>query len=173
LTTDESVRIDPAAVAALHAAHVTELRAFLIGVLRDGELADEALQVTFGKVIEQGHTAREESLKGWLFRVALHEALLLRRRRVTEQRILTRVAIWWKRESESPEHTLNQRDNVELVRRALERLTPDQRIVVHKKIYEEKTFAAIAGELGLPLGTVLSRMRAALQNLRRDLQGRE
>lgn len=173
MTTDESVRIDPAAVAALHAAHVTELRAFLIGVLRNGELADEALQATFGKVVEQGHTANEESLKGWLFKVALHEALMLRRRQTTEQRTLTRLATRWRLECESPEHALNQRDNEELVRRALERLSPEQRLVVHKKIYEEKTFAVIAGELGLPLGTVLTRMRTALQNLRRDLQRRE
>jgi RNA polymerase sigma-70 factor (ECF subfamily) len=37
------------------------------------------------------------------------------------------------------------------------------------RIYEEKKFAAIAEELGLPLGTVLTRMRLALKKLAASL----
>jgi RNA polymerase sigma-70 factor (ECF subfamily) len=37
-------------------------------------------------------------------------------------------------------------------------------------MYEDKTFAQIAEELGLPLGTVLTRMRLALEKLRRTLR---
>ena len=173
MTTDASVRIDPAAVAALYAAHGEELRAFLIGVLRDADLAQEALQGTFSKVVEQGHTAREESRKGWVFRVAYHEALILRCRRSVDQRSLMKLAVMLKRESESPEQALMQRDNVQHVRDALKRLTPEQRTIVQKKIYEEKTFAEIAAELGIPLGTVLTRMRKALQILRRELEPHE
>jgi RNA polymerase sigma-70 factor (ECF subfamily) len=55
----------------------------------------------------------------------------------------------------------------------LEGLSPAQRVVVHKKMYEGKTFAVIAGELGVPLGTVLTRMRTALQNLRKELGQRD
>jgi RNA polymerase sigma-70 factor (ECF subfamily) len=55
------------------------------------------------------------------------------------------------------------------VREAIERLTEDQRQVVRMRIYEEKTFAEIAEELGIPLGTALTRMRAALGRLRTEL----
>jgi DNA-directed RNA polymerase specialized sigma24 family protein len=37
------------------------------------------------------------------------------------------------------------------------------------RIYEEKTFATIAKELKIPLGTALGRMRAALIKLRAKL----
>ena len=37
------------------------------------------------------------------------------------------------------------------------------------RIYEEKTFAVIAKELKIPLGTALGRMRAALIKLRSRL----
>src|ERR1700722_11666213 len=64
----------------LFLAHGAELRRFVLGVVRDPSLADDVLQATFVKAIELGHTARTETLKGWLFRVAYHEALAVRRR---------------------------------------------------------------------------------------------
>ena len=54
-------------------------------------------------------------------------------------------------------------------RAALEKLPVEQREVVLLKISEQKTFAAIAAELSLPLGTVLTRMQLALAKLRRAL----
>jgi len=41
------------------------------------------------------------------------------------------------------------------------------------RIYEEKTFAVIAEELSLPLGTVLTRMRLAMQKLHKHLESGE
>lgn len=38
------------------------------------------------------------------------------------------------------------------------------------RIYEEKSFAEIAEELSVPLGTVLTRMRLALKKLSRLMQ---
>ena len=42
--------------------------------------------------------------------------------------------------------------------------------MVLARVYEEKTFAEIAGETGLPLGTVLTRMRRALEKMRRTMR---
>lgn len=50
--------------------------------------------------------------------------------------------------------------------RALSQLPPDQRQVLDKAFYEEKSHSAIAEELGLPLGTVKSRIRLALIRLK-------
>jgi RNA polymerase sigma factor (sigma-70 family) len=170
LTTDESARIDPTAVEALYAAHADELRAFLIAILRNGDLAQEVVQGTFEKLVELGHTAREESLKGWLFRVAYHEAIVLRRKQNVHQRSLRKLAELDRREQESPERDVQRQDVAEQVRQSLDRLTPEQWIIVQKRIYEAKTFADIAGELAIPLGTVLTRMRAALSILRSELK---
>jgi DNA-directed RNA polymerase specialized sigma24 family protein len=40
------------------------------------------------------------------------------------------------------------------------------------RIYEEKTFAVIAKELKIPLGTALARMRSAVMKMRTRLDGR-
>lgn len=169
MATDELQRISPEIVSALHAEHAGELCAFLAGVLRDVDLAQEALQSTFSRLLEQGHTAREESIKGWLFRVAYHEAMLLRRRQGTRERSLARLARDWSRESASPEQAATQRDAAQEARAALNRLPAAQRIIVEMRIDEDKKFAVIAAELKLPLGTVLTRMRTALAALRREV----
>jgi RNA polymerase sigma-70 factor (ECF subfamily) len=52
-------------------------------------------------------------------------------------------------------------------------LRPEERQVVRMRIYEEKTFAAIANELKIPLGTALGRMRTALLKLRAKLKRRD
>ncbi len=179
MTTADQGRIDPAAVTALYECYAEELRLFLTGVLRNADLADEALQNTFAKAVESGHTAREESVKGWLFQVAFHEAVLLRRRGQIRDRSLRRMARGQTAPSggnqaggdrfNCPDGRLARSEMVEQVRRALAELPADQRQVVEMRIYEDKTFAAIAAELSAPLGTVLTRMRLALKRLSRRL----
>ncbi|MCA9072430.1 MAG: RNA polymerase sigma factor [Planctomycetaceae bacterium] len=166
MTTTNEVRIDPAVVAAMYLEHGEELRAFLLGVLKDHDLANEALQATFIKAMEQGHTARQETRKGWLFRVAFHEALAIKRRGKSYEKNLRKMA--WSRstsEEHAPDDQLCRWETVVRVRQALEKLPENQRQIVHLRIYEEKTFAEIAEQLRLPLGTVLTRMRLALKRL--------
>jgi RNA polymerase sigma-70 factor (ECF subfamily) len=55
------------------------------------------------------------------------------------------------------------------VRAAIERLSPEQRAVVEQRVDAGRTFAEIAAESGLPLGTVLTRMRQAHEALRKAL----
>ncbi|MGH7200571.1 MAG: RNA polymerase sigma factor [Planctomycetaceae bacterium] len=164
VTNADDARIDPAVVASLYQEHAKELRAFLIGLLRDGDLAGEALQAAFAKCVEVGHTAREETRKGWLFRVAYNEAMLIRRRRKRQEKSIGQLVDATSRE-DRPENRLVRNETVERVRLALERLPAEQRQVVRMRIYEDKTFAAIAAEIGAPLGTVLTRMRLALKKL--------
>ena len=173
MTPADECRIDPAVVAALYAEHADELRAFLRGVLRDADLADDALQTSFSKAVEMGHTAKQESLKAWLFRVALNEALVIRRRQAVRDRAVERLGWERPKTSEAPDEKLCRRETVETVRSALDELPVEQRQVVHLRIYAEKTFAVIAEELRLPLGTVLSRMQLALQKLRGKLERRQ
>jgi RNA polymerase sigma-70 factor (ECF subfamily) len=166
---EDERRIDHGVLEELYVKHEAELRSFLIGVLRDLHLANDALQSTFTKAIEVGHRAMQESLKGWLFRVALNEALVIRRRRQTRDRLLQRVA--WARPqlTEKPADTVARSETIDVVRAALDELPAEQRQVVCMRIYEEKTFAKIAEELQVPLGTVLSRMQLAIRKLRLKL----
>jgi RNA polymerase sigma-70 factor (ECF subfamily) len=52
------------------------------------------------------------------------------------------------------------------LRAAIKELPPDQVEVLHKNFFEDKPHSEVAAELGLPLGTVKSRLRLALAKLR-------
>ncbi|MGE0761594.1 MAG: RNA polymerase sigma factor [Pirellulaceae bacterium] len=161
--------IGAAEVAALFLTYETDLRRFLQGLLRDRQLASDALQNTFAKMIQRGHEVRAEARRAWLFRVAYHEAMLLRRQSATGDRVL-RQAVWGRRDSEAASDDLIIRlEDVARVQAALRELPPEQAQIVRMRIYEEKTFAVIAAELQIPLGTALARMRSALEKLRRQL----
>jgi len=59
------------------------------------------------------------------------------------------------------------------LRELMNALSADQLLVVRKAFFEDKTHTAIAEELGLPLGTVKSRIRLALGKLREAMEREE
>ncbi len=172
-------RFDPVELAAAECAWAVdlagELRAFLLGVLRNDDLAGEALQATLVRAVEQGHTARPETRRGWLFRVALNEALVLKRKTKVQEKSFRELAQADARRhesktgsatrSESPVGFVLKAEAVERVRLALKELSVQQQQIVRMRIYENKTFAQIAQELQIPLGTALTRMRLATEKL--------
>jgi RNA polymerase sigma-70 factor, ECF subfamily len=164
--------LDPSIVAALYLEHGEELRRFLLGILRDPALTADVLQATFVKMVQRGHETKHDSRKAWLFRVAYHEAMAIRRREGVGDKILRRVAWSAKHTTAAADEPLIRWESVQTVREALESLPPEQRQVVRMRIYEEKTFATIATELKIPLGTALGRMRTALIKLRARLGDR-
>ncbi len=163
-------KLDPEAVSDLYAAYSGQVRRFLIGLLRDESLADDVLQNTFIKAAEHGHTASGDKQKAWLFRVAYNEAAQVRRRMGVGDRVLKKAA-WTVVEFSGAAHEpVVQKETIEQIREQIERLPPAQKQIVQLRIYEDKTFAAIAEQLNIPLGTALSRMRAALAKLREKLK---
>lgn len=58
------------------------------------------------------------------------------------------------------------------VRNALADLSPEQQTIIRLSYYSEKSQTEIAGELGIPLGTVKSRTRLAMTHLRALLEDR-
>lgn len=158
--TSEAVR---ERVIALFEAHGAEFRQFVLGLLGSPEGAADVSQAVLTKALESGGSVRPETFKGWLFQVAYHEAMALKRRdRIGEKarRKLAAIA-----PADAPNDPVLSAEAVEAVRRALKGLPEEQRSVVMARVYEDKTFAEIAGEAGVPLGTVLSRMRRALHRL--------
>ena len=165
-----SSRDGPGPVERLYADLADELRRFVLGVVRDPDLVDDVMQATFVKALEHGHEVRVETSRGWLFRVAFHEALASRRRLTTREKGLRRLAGFGRKGQAAPDESIVRGETVEAVRKALADLPDEQKRVVLARVYEEKTFAEIAGEFGLPLGTVLTRMRRALERMRRTMR---
>src|SRR5262245_15797517 len=127
LSAADEGKLNPSVVAALYLAHGEELRRFLYGVLRDAQLASDVLQVAFARLVERGHETKEETRKAWLFRVAYHEAMAVRRREAVGDKLVRQIA--WKHDgkSDSADELLIRFESVEAVREALEELRPEER----------------------------------------------
>ncbi len=150
---------------------VAELRRFVWGVVRDSSLVDDVIQATYLKAAERGGSAHPDTAKGWLFRVAYREALVVKRRDAAQDRTVRRLATRLSaRESPRPDEGLIRSETVRSVRGAIDSLSEPQRRVVLARMHGDQTFAEIAAESGLPLGTVLTHMRRALEKMRRVLE---
>jgi len=157
-------------LASLHAEIAGELQAYLLGIVRNREVAGDLTQETFTKLVERPPDSAVRSARAWAFRVAHNLAIDWKRRQSRERSCLG--GDWWQADRKTAgENTANLllEEQKERIQAAIGRLPEEQRTVVRMRIFEEKKFALIAEELKLPLGTVLTRMRLALEKLSRSL----
>ena len=165
-------RVDARVVEQWYSQQVEWLRVFVFGILRDNHQVADVLQTVFRKALESGASIEPQSVRAWFTRVAHNEALLLKRKQGVVSRGLARLGASESEvdSAELPLEGLLRRETAELVREAVQRLPAEQRFVVERRIDSDQTFAEIAAELGVPLGTVLTRMRLALGKLRLALR---
>ena len=172
LAATELENINPALAASLIAEHERELRALLVGVLRDPHLVADVLQTTSMKLLNFLQSGTLENGKAWIFRVAMNEALLHKRKRRRESEALRKRNLDEIRHesTESPDQSASRRELTERVAQEVAALPEELRVVVELRIQQGLTFAAVADELQIPLGTALTRMRKALQLLSNTLK---
>ena len=114
--------------------------------------------------------------RGWLRRVTLNRAIDLRRRRLTAPEpqafAYAESARVETRSSQRPEARLDQEVLRDDIATALDRLSDVQRGVLVAKVYDEMTFAQIAGELDLAPSTIKTHYLRAVRAVRDRLQRR-
>jgi RNA polymerase sigma-70 factor (ECF subfamily) len=119
-----------------------------------------------------------ETLRGWLFRIALNEARQFQReqRREAGHREKIANALLVERSEQlslsdahqMAEMRLVNNDLSNVLKRSLEKLPSVQQEVIRRRVYDGLTFAEIAVQMGLPIGTVLTWMRRGLLKLKED-----
>jgi RNA polymerase sigma-70 factor, ECF subfamily len=142
--------------------------------------AADVLQNIFVKVfrgIRQFHG--QSTLKTWLYRIAVREALNFRRgwfRRhfhepfsIDGEPAELPAELAGVRAASGPYETLQQAERQELVQRALDALPRPYRAVLVMREMEEMPYEEIAEVLGVPEGTVKSRLMRGRELLRRKL----
>lgn len=119
-------------------------------------------------------------LSTWLFTIARNVRVSHLRRLASGQgRAAGDPAHEWDADLQAADQSLGPDDQLLAaqrergVRRALSALPADQAQVLRLSYFEEQPHAKIAEELGIPLGTVKSRIRLAVAHLRRLLDGFE
>ena len=133
----------------------------------DAQLAEDMAQEAFLRAWKNLHSYKPKSLfKNWLYRIATNAVLdELRRERET----LTLEEVQLKSAELGPETTLARKEMDQRVQQAVLELPPASRAVLVLREYEDFSYKEIAESLGIPLGTVMSRLNYARSSLRQKL----
>jgi RNA polymerase sigma-70 factor, ECF subfamily len=128
--------------------------------------ADDLVQETLLKAISRLRTLQDEdALRPWLYRIMTNcHRDWLRRQRDTVDPDDVELAC-----EDCPEMNAERAAIVRSVREAVHRLSDDQRKVVTLVDLEGFTYGEVAGILEIPIGTVMSRLSRARQQLKRVL----
>jgi RNA polymerase sigma-70 factor (ECF subfamily) len=141
-------------------------------ILRDGAEAQDAAQEAFVKAYQAlGRFRAGASFRPWLLRIVANEAISRRRAVARRANLALRVA-----ESRlpdgaapSPEAAALAHELHDEVMRAVNRLRPEDRLVIAYRFWLELSEAEMAEAMGCPQGTVKSRLSRALSRLRQHL----
>lgn len=170
-----AARQDRAAFADLFRYFAPRVKAF---VMRGGadaeaaqEVAQEALIMVWRKAASFDRT--RASAATWIYTIARNKRIdLLRRSGRPAIEAEDWLTIYAPEESDADKSAVAGQTYMRM-KELVDGLSADQLLVIRKAFFEDKTHAAIAEELALPLGTVKSRIRLALGKLRDALKREE
>jgi RNA polymerase sigma-70 factor (ECF subfamily) len=144
---------------------VPALRRYAVGLLRSRDEADDLVHDCLVRALDKLHTRRDENdVRTWLFTI-LHNLFIsqMRRRRLRPvPEALDEIPESVHSQRPSQEDGLQWRDLL----RDLERLPEEQRSVVLLVSVEDLSYAETAAVLGVPIGTVMSRLARGRERLR-------
>ncbi len=154
----------------LYAEHAQALFAFLLNFTRNEADTRDLLQELFVKLATRpGLLAGVREERAFLIRLAHNQAIDLMRRRGTREKNYEQLAAEFVQTfavSADPDEQAFR----SALSTALGELPPEQRAVVHLKLWEGLTLEAIAAALDLSPNTAASRYRYGLDKLRAQLR---
>ena len=148
-----------------YAAHGGELYGFAMRSLRDHGLAEEAVQETFIRAWRAGERFDPQigSLRTWLFAILRNVVIDIGRARSARPEVLDEAP-------EGSDEPLEQALLAWQVEEALRRIGTSHRQVIVETYFRGRPYAELATELGVPEGTVKSRVYYGLRALRNALE---
>ena len=129
--------------------------------------ADEIVQEVMLKVWQKAgaYNPRKAAASTWIYTIARNCRTDIYRRLQKFDTPLSAEDIWVEQSDEEPFVEVQQKRNAVRVREMLTELPQEQGQILAKVYMEGKSHSEVAAELGLPLGTVKSRVRLAMQKL--------
>ncbi|HDR28800.1 MAG TPA: sigma-70 family RNA polymerase sigma factor [Rhodovulum sp.] len=160
---------DQAAFGELFAHFAPRVKAFLMKSGADSSLAEECAQEVMATVWHKAQLFDPEraSVATWVFTIARNRRIdALRKQRRPEPEDLT----WGPEHEPDQSETIALQQESEQLGRALAALPEKQRVLIERAFFGELSHSEIAAETGLPLGTIKSRIRLALERLRQEMK---
>ncbi len=150
------------------------LIALSAGICRDRHRAEEIVQEAFIKLWKNPPDAGEVVFPAWLRKVVTNlsiNALQRTRRPGALPELSDDPAM---RSPHRAENELDLKENVQRVSAAMDRLDEPKRAILMLKAQEQLSYEDIAAHLGVPVGTVMSRLNRAraalLEEMKKDLK---
>ena len=135
----------------------------ILNIVRSEAVAEDVFQEAMVKVWRHAerYDARQGRLFTWLVNICRNAAIDAYRSKAFRQQSENRGL-------DAAVDRVGREDNTDTIGVAalLEALPEEQRVLIRKAYFEGYTQTELAEELGVPLGTVKTRMRSALQKLR-------
>lgn len=150
-------------------AEIPRLRRYAIALMRDRTAADDLVQDCVVRALDRLHLWRDGSnMRTWLFTIMhnLHANEMRRRSRMRDNRQID-PDLPERGEPAGQEHAVELRQLAD----ALARLPEAQSEILLLVGLEGLTYAETAEVLGVPVGTIMSRVSRAREGLRRQLGG--
>ena len=158
-------RQDQAAFAALFRHFAPRIKAFLIKSGLTASLAEECTQEAMAAVWHKAHLfdGTKACVSTWIFTIARNRKIdMLRKTRRPEPQDLP----WGPQSDPDATEVLALAQETAELGRALAALPAKQRSLIERAYFGDLSHSEIAAETGLPLGTIKSRIRLALDRLR-------
>lgn len=151
---------------AAYAAHGGELYRFALRSLSDGMLAEEAVQETFLRAWRAADRFDPQlgSLRTWLFAIARNVVIDLSRARAVRPVVTGDLGV------EPEEDPIDEAMQSWLVEEALGRISDDHRTAIVETYFRGRPYGEVAEEIGVPEGTLRSRVFYGLKSLRLALE---
>lgn len=148
---------DEAAMTMLMDRHRRRLLRVAANVLRDGNEAEDVAQEAFLKAFREIGKLREDSaFSGFLYRICVRLCMDRLRSRRPEPGIV---------EGAAPSQGANVENKV-VIEELLNRLSPDLRLTLVLREMEQFSYDEVAEAMGVPVGTVRSRLHTARERFR-------
>jgi RNA polymerase sigma-70 factor (ECF subfamily) len=161
-------------VRAAYAAHGDELYRVARRTLRDGGLAEDAVQETFVRAWRAAHRydPQRSSARTWLFAILRNVVIDLHRARAVRPGLVHGDVAEAAEASVrvDPDDAFERAVVTWQVEEALARLRSEHRHAIVEAYYHARPYAEIAAELGIAEGTVKSRVFYGLRALRDALE---
>ncbi len=160
---------DRAAFAELFGYFAPRVKSFLMKSGASPDLAEECTQEVMATLWNKAHLfdPTKASVSTWIFTIARNRKIdLLRKQRRPEPEDLP----WGPEADPEAADALGLQQETEQLGRALATLPAEQRKLIERAYFGELSHSEIAAETGLPLGTIKSRIRLALDRLRHAMK---
>ena len=160
---------DHRAFAELFAHFAPRVKAFLMKGGANETTAEECAQDVMATLWHKAHMfdPARATVATWVFTIARNRRVdVIRRERRPEPEALP----WGPEEEPQAAEVVELRQESERLSAALARLPEKQRELVEKAYFGDLSHAQIADQTGLPLGTIKSRIRLALERLRHEMR---